>query len=49
MRFKLFVLNFSLSPAEDVLGKRCSGYMQQIYRRAPKPKCNFNKVAFQLY
>ena len=23
--------------------------MQQIYRRAPMPKCDFNKVALQFY
>ena len=23
--------------------------MQQIYRRTPIPKCDFNKVALQLY
>ena len=28
-----------------VLRKRCSENMQQIYRRTPLPKCNFNKVA----
>ena len=31
------------------LRKRCSGNMQQIYSRAHIPKCNFNKVALQLY
>ena len=30
-----------------VLKKRCSENMKQIYRRAPMPKCNFNKVALQ--
>ena len=25
--------------------KRCSEIMQQIYRRTPMPKCDFNKVA----
>ena len=29
--------------------KRCSENMQQIYRRTPFPKCNFNKVALELY
>ena len=29
--------------------KRCSENMQQIYRRTPMPKCDFNKVALQLY
>ena len=27
------------------LKKRCSENMQQIYRRTPMPKCDFNKVA----
>ena len=29
--------------------KRCSEIMQQIYRRTLMPKCDFNKVALQLY
>ena len=32
-------------PSRGVLKKRCSENMQQIYRRIPMPKCNFNKVA----
>ena len=32
-----------------VLRKRCSENMQQIYKRLPMPKCDFNKVALQLY
>ena len=36
-------------PSIAVLGKRCSENMQQIYRRTPMPKCDFNKVALQLY
>ena len=32
-----------------VLRKRCSRNMQQIYRRTPMQKCNFNKVAKQLH
>ena len=32
-----------------VSGKSCSENMQQIYRRTSMPKCNFNKVAKQLY
>ena len=32
-----------------VLRKSCSENMQQIYRRTPMPKCDFNKVALQLY
>ena len=31
-----------------VLSRKCSENMQQIYRRTPMPKCNFNKVALQL-
>ena len=29
--------------------KRGSENMQKIYRRKPMPKCDFNKVAKQLY
>ena len=32
-----------------VLIKMCSENMQQIYRRRPIPKCDFNKIAKQLY
>ena len=32
-----------------VLIKSCSENMQQIYRRTPMPKWDFNKVALQLY
>ena len=31
-------------PSRRVLRKRCSGNMQQIYRRTPMPKSDFNKV-----
>ena len=31
--------------SRGVLKKRCSENMQQIYRRTPMPKCDFNKVA----
>ena len=31
------------------LKKSCSENLQQIYRRTLMPKCNFNKVALQLY
>ena len=45
----LWTINF-YNPAQkrssrSVLRKRCSENMQQIYRRKPMPKCNFNKVA----
>ena len=36
-------------PFRGVLRKRCSANMLQIYRRTPVPKCDFNKVALQLY
>ena len=29
--------------------KRCSENMQQIYRRTPMPKYDFDKVALQVY
>ena len=34
-------------PSRGVLKKRCSENMQQIYRRTPMPKYDFNKVAKQ--
>ena len=34
-------------PFIGVLIKRCSENLQQIYRRTPMPKCDFNKVAKQ--
>ena len=36
-------------PLRGVPRKRCSVNMQQIYRRTSMPKCDFNKVAKQLY
>ena len=36
-------------PSRGVRKKRCSENMQQIYRTTPMPKCDFNKVALQLY
>ena len=36
-------------PPKDVLKKRCSENMQQIYRKAPMPKRDCNKVVLQLY
>ena len=36
-------------PLRGVPRKRCSENMQQIYRRTPMPKSDFNKVALQLY
>ena len=34
-------------PPRGVPRKRCSENMQQIYRRTPMPKRDFNKVALQ--
>ena len=42
-------LDFQKQPPRGVPGKRCSENMQQIYRRTPMSKCDFNKVAKQLY
>ena len=36
-------------PSTGVFRKRCSENMQQIYRRTPMPKCDFNEFALQLY
>ena len=36
-------------PSSGVLRKKCSENMQQIYRRTSMPKCDFDKVAKQLY
>ena len=36
-------------PSSGVLTKRFSENMEQIYRRILMPKCDFNKVALQLY
>ena len=32
-------------PPRGILRKRCSENIQQIYRRTPMLKCDFNKVA----
>ena len=36
-------------PPRGVFRKKYSENMQQIYRRTHMPKCDFNKVALQLY
>ena len=45
----MITYSYQKLPPRGVLKKRCSENMQQIYRRTPMPKCNFNKVAEQLY
>ena len=37
--------SFQKQPSRGVLRKKCPEKMQQIYRRTPIPKCDFNKVA----
>ena len=36
-------------PLGGVLWKKCSENIQQIYRRIPMPKCDFNKIPNQLF
>ena len=43
------ILNLQKQPSRGVFKKRCSESMQQIYRRIPMPKCDFNKAAKELY
>ena len=38
-------IHLQKQPLKGVLEKRCSENMQQIYRRTPMLKCDFNKVA----
>ena len=48
-KINLFLPNVQKQPTRGVLKKRCYENMQQIYRRTPMPKSNFNKAAKQLY
>ena len=45
----LIVKKKQKQPSRGVPLKKCSENMQQIYRKTPMPKCNFNKVAKLLY
>ena len=49
MVFQGFALtsNIQKQPSIDVLTKRCSENMQQIYRRTPMPKFDFKKVSWK--
>ena len=49
LNISVFSLNKQKQSLRGVPRKRCSENMQQIYRRTPMPKCDFNKVALQLY
>ena len=40
---------FQKQPSRGIIWKRCSENMQQIYRRTPVPKCDFNKATLQFY
>ena len=40
---------FQKQPPRRVPRERCSENIQEIYRRTPMPKCDFNKVALQFY
>ena len=42
-------LNFQKLSSRNVLRKRCSENMKQIYMRTPITKCDFNKVDKQLW
>ena len=48
-KYLIRMRNIQKQPSRSVLRKRCSENIQQIYRRTPMPKYNFNKVAKQLY
>ena len=41
--------NVQKQPFRGFLRKKCFENMQQIYRRRSMAKCDFNKVAKQLY
>ena len=41
--------NMQKQPSRGVLNKTYSENMQQIYRRTPMQKCDFNEVALQLH
>ena len=46
IQFNIFSI-VQKQPSRGVLRKRCYENMQQIYKRTPMPKCDFNKVALQ--
>ena len=46
---EILLTNFQKQPSRGVPRKRCSGNIQQIYRRTPMPKCDFNKVNLELH
>ena len=46
-RFQKQPPRFQKQPPRVVLKKRCFENMQQIYRRTPMPRCDFNTVTLQ--
>ena len=46
---ELSMENLQKQPSRCILKERYSENTQQIYRRAPMPKCDSNKVAKELY
>ena len=40
-------IDIQTQPSRDILRERCSENMQQIYRKTPMTKCDFNKVGLQ--
>ena len=42
-------IDMQKQPPRGFPRKRCSENIQQTYRRTPMPKCDFDKVASQLY
>ena len=40
-----WLTKFQEQPTRGVLKKSCSENMQQLYKRTPMPKCDFNKDA----
>ena len=46
---KDIVFNLQKQPLRDVLTKRCSENMQQIYKRTPMSRYDFNKAAKDIF
>ena len=46
-KFEFILYINQKQPSMVILKKSCSENMQQMYRRTPMPKCDFNEVAFQ--
>ena len=49
VKFMSILLVLQKQSPSGVPRKTCSENIQQIYRRTPMPKCDFNKLAKQLY